>query len=299
MDYPKVFINILNWNEKEVLKECLKSIEGLDYPNYEVVVVDNGSTDGSQAEMTRNFPHFQLVKNSHNVGVAEGQNIGARYALERGMDYMLVLNNDTTLDKNMLREMVRIAEGNPEIGIVVPLTYSADKPDEIQSAGGMIDWNKGKCYHLQSADTGVDTLEIDYLGSALIKKQVIDKIGLYDSRYFAYWEDTDYCTRARRAGFKIVCALKARLWHKGTYSIKKMSGFYEYYATRNRFWFMKKYATPRQFASFILWFFGFELWLRSGVLLILRRKPGVCLSLYRGVRDELLGRPDKSYDFDA
>jgi GT2 family glycosyltransferase len=295
MDDPKVFINILNWNGKEVLKDCLRSIEGVDYANYEVVVVDNGSTDGSQEEIEKNFPYVHSVKNRENIGVAEGQNIGVRYALEKGADYVFVLNNDTTLDRNILKELIKASKGDPKVGVAVPLTYSADEPDKIQSAGGMIDWNRGKCYHLQAAETENSVTEIDYLGSALIKRNVIEEVGLYDSRYFAYWEDTDFCTRVKRAGFKVVCALRAWLWHKGTYSIKKITGFYEYYFTRNRFWFMKRYATRWQFASFILWFFFFELWLRSSVLLFLRRKPKVCLSLYQGVRDGVLGRLNEPY----
>lgn len=285
MSYPKVFITVLNWNGKKVVKECLDSIKGVNYPNYEVVVVDNGSTDGSQKEIEENYLHVHLVRSMINVGVAEGQNIGLRYALENGMDYVFVLNNDTTLDKNILDELLKVAEGDSKIGIVVPKTYSAEEPDKVQSVGGRIDWRRGKCYHLQTAETQSNGMEIDYLGSALIKRQVIGKIGFYDHRYFAYWEDTDFCIRARRAGFQVVCALKASLWHKGTYSIGEITGFYEYYFTRNRFWFMKRYATRRQFVAFLGWFFFFELWLKSGVLLILRRKPKVCLSLYRGVRD--------------
>jgi len=290
MSYPKVFITILNWNGKEVLAECLKSIKGVDYPNCEVVVVDNGSTDGSQKEIEENFPYVYLVKNRENVGVAEGQNIGVRYALEKGMDYVFVLNNDTTLDRNILKELIKVAEGDPKAGVVVPKTYSAEEPDKVQSAGGMIDWNKGKCYHLQVAETSSNGIEIDYLGSALIKRRVIEEIGLYDSRYFAYWEDTDFCTRVKRAGFRVVCALKATLWHRGTHSVKKITGFYEYYSTRNRFWFMKKYAAPRQLTCFIFWFFLFELWLRSGILLIYRRNPRAFLSLYQGIKDGILGR---------
>ena len=292
MSYPKVSLVILNWNGKDITIACLKSVEKIDYPNYQVIVVDNGSTDGSQKEIKAGFPSVHLMENGQNLGFPEGMNVGIRYALDGGADYVFSLNNDTILDRDILTELVKVAESSPAIGIVVPKVYFAQEPNRIQTVGGMIDWKKGRGYHLKigEIDTGEyeSEREVDYLGLPLIKKAVIDKIGLYDSGYFAYWEDVDLCTRAKRAGFKVISVPRAKIWHEGTFTIRKISGFFEYYSTRNRFWFMKRHASGKQFLLFILWFFFFELWFRGGVLLVYHRNIKAFVSFCRGIKDGIL-----------
>jgi GT2 family glycosyltransferase len=290
MSYPKIFLIILNWNGKEVLKECLESIEKIDYPNYEVIVVDNGSMDGSQKMMKENFPYVHLIENEKNEGVAEGQNIGIRYALEKGTDYVFITNNDVTLDKNILKELLKGAESDDEVGIVGPIVYWADDPNRIQSGGGMINWKKGKGYHLKAdeIDKGQHSVkDVDYVGSVFVSSDTLRKIGFYNSKYFAYWEDAELCTRVKKAGYKVVCVSDAKIWHKGSYTTGKISGFYEYHMARNRFWFMKQHATRRQYLSFLLYFFGFEFWFTSGIHIIYHKNINVFIAFFRGVIDGL------------
>lgn len=289
MSYPKIFLIILNWNGKEVLKECLESIEKIDYPNYEVIVVDNGSTDGSQKAIEEDFPYVHLIENDKNEGVAEGQNIGIRYALEKKTDYVFITNNDTTLDKNLLKELLKVAESDDKIGVVGPIVYWANDPERIQFAGAMINWEKGNCYLLEAGEIEKehqDVKEVDYVGSVFVSMDIIKKVGLYNSKYFAYWEDTDFCTRIKKEGYKVVYVPKAKIWHKGTYTIGKISGFYEYHMARNMFWFMKQHATRRQYLSFLLYFFGFQFWFTSGILLR-GKNINVIISFFRGVVDGL------------
>ena len=263
-NFPLVFIVILNMDGKDVLKDCLDSINKMAYPNYKIVVVDNGSRDGSKNMVTDCFPSVHLIENGRNMGVAEGQNIGIRYAIKRKANYILITNNDVTFDEMCLGELVRIAENDNEIGIVGPKIYYSETPNKIWQAGRFVDWKKGSCkiegYEIDSGQFD-ELKEVDYLGVILIKESVFKNIGLYNSSYFAYWEDTDFCVRAHKAGYKVIYVPNAKIWHKVSYTTKKIKGFYEYYSTRNRFWFMKRHATRKQYYSFILYFFGFNIWL--------------------------------------
>lgn len=287
-NYPKIFLIILNWNGKEVLKECLESIEKIDYPNYEVIVVDNGSTDGSQKMIKEIFSYVHLIENEKNEGVAEGQNIGIRYALKRGADYVFILNNDLTLDKNILKMLLKVIESDDKIGAVGPILYWADEPEKIQSTGGMINWKKGVAYHPNAGETDKEqpiVREVDYVGLVFVSSGILEKIGLYDPKYFAYWEDTDFCTRVKEAGYKVISVSDAKVWHASEYTTGKISGFYEYHITRNRFWFMKQHATRRRYLSFLLYFFGFRFWFTGGIHLVYHRDINAFKSFLRGVRD--------------
>lgn len=288
MNYAKVFIIILNWNGKEVLRECLGSIEKIDYSNFEVIVVDNGSTDGSQKAIREDYPYVHLIENEKNEGVAEGENIGIRYALEKGTDYVFITNNDVTLDKSIFKELLKVAESDDKIGVVGPIIYWADDPERIQSGGGMINWKKGRGYHLEvgNIDKGQHSVRnVDYVGLVFVSSDMLKKVGFYNSNYFAYWEDAELCTRVKKAGYKVVCVSNAKVWHKGSYTIKKISGFFEYYNTRNTFLFMKKHATRIQFISFILWFFVFNFWFTTAMLLIYHKNTKALICFYKGVKD--------------
>ena len=290
MNHPKVFIIILNWNGKEVLRECLESIEKIDYPNYEVIVVDNGSTDGSQKMIKEKFPYVHLIENDKNEGVAEGQNIGIRYALEKKTDYVFITNNDTTLDKNILKELLKVIEGDDKIGIAGPIVYWANDPERIQFSGGMINWKKGQGHLLEAGkiDKGQHSVKnVDYVGLVFISSDMLKEVGFYNSNYFAYWEDAELCTRVKKAGYKVVCVSNAKVWHKGSYTTKKISGFFEYYNTRNSFLFMKKHATKGQYLSFLLYFFGFRFWFTSGMLLY-HKNIKALISFYKGIKDGYL-----------
>lgn len=292
MTHPKISLIILNWNGKEVLEPCLESIEKVDYSNYEVIVVDNGSTDDSQKMVKDNFSYVHLIENEKNEGVPEGQNIGIKYALEHETDYIFILNNDLTLDKNILKALLKVIECDDGIGVVGPIVFWADEPEKIQSAGGMVNWKNGLTYHLEVGETDKElpiVKEVDYFGLVFVSSSVLKEVGLYNSKYFAYYEDTDFCTRVKKAGYKIVSVSNAKVWHKGSYTTKKISGFFEYHMARNGFWFMKQHATKRQYLTFLINFFGFRFWFKSGVHLIYYRNINGFISFLRGVKDGLKG----------
>jgi len=294
--YPKVSIVILNWNGLDDTIECLESLKKITYPNYEVIVVDNGSKGNDVQVLQERFgDYIHLIKNDKNYGFAKGANIGMTYALNNSApDYVLLLNNDTVVDPEFLTEMVKAAQADLAIGIIGPKTYYYNQPNKIQLTWNRIDLWRGRVFLAGAGeiDRGQhnEDRETDYVpGSCfLVKRETLGKIGLFDAAYFCYGEESDYCMRAKRAGYRLVYYPKAKVWHKVSSTAKKITGLFEYYSTRNRFWFMKKYATKLQFFSFVLWFFLFEFWFVSGSLLIHHRHIKLLRCFYKGIKDGLL-----------
>lgn len=239
-EWPLVYIVVLNWNQCEMTLECLASLAELDYPHYEVVVVDNGSRDGSPSVIHERFPEARVIENSENLGFVEGNNVGIRRALQQGADYVLLLNNDTVVDPQMLTALISVAESDTQIGIVGPLIYYYDQPETIWNAGNMVDWRAGEsrpsCVDEQDGDV-LTSYEVDYVaGCALcIKRQVIERIGLMDPRCFFYCEDTDWCLRGWAEGYRVVVVLQACIWHRVSATIGYDSPAATYYMTRNEF----------------------------------------------------------------
>ena len=285
---PKVSIIILNWNGLEDTVECLDSLKKITYPNYDIILVDNGSK-GNDAEILREKfkDYIHIIENDKNYGFPEGCNIGMRYALKNSApDYILLLNNDTTVAPDFLAEMVKIAESDPLIGIAGPKIYFYDAPNKIQSVGAEIDWRKGQlfCVGLNEIDTGqFDKIrEVDWVSGCafLIKRTTIEDIGLLDSAYFRYVEEVDWCVRCKKSGYKVVFIPKAKIWHKGHFAPDEMSSLSLYYMTRNRFLLMKKHARKSQFISFFIEFLFKKLLLPTIVALLRRHENLKTLSIY-------------------
>lgn len=288
---PKVTVIILNWNGKEDTIECIESVRNMIYPNYEILIVDNGSTDGSQEAFRQKYPDIILIESAENFGFAEGNNIGIRYALKKGTKYILLLNNDIVVDRTFLDELVKQAEMEQKVGIVGPKIYFYHEPNKIFSAGVKINlWTGGASliWHNQ-IDKGQleDVKEVAYVPGAaiLIKKGVIEKIGLLDAKYFFYYEEADWCARAKKAGYSVICVPKAKIWHKISSTAKKIKGFSLYYLTRNRFLFMKKNSTKIQFLSFLSYFFTKDAMLTTASLIFLYRDLRLLKIFYKGIHD--------------
>ncbi len=246
---PKVFIIVLNWNRAQDTVECINSLNELNYQGFEVLVVDNASQDGSARIIKRTFPDLTLIENARNLGYAEGNNVGIRYALNRGADYVLVLNNDTVVDRDMLTRLIGAAQADEKTGIIGPKIYDFQEPNTIWFAGANINWSIGESHHigLGEVDRGQfnGVIEVDRLtGCAmLVKREVLEKTGLFDPDYFLYFEDVDLCVRAAKAGYKNICVQTAKLWHKESSSTKANQGsnLHVYYHTRNRLLFLHKH----------------------------------------------------------
>jgi GT2 family glycosyltransferase len=212
---PKIFVIILNFNGASTLNNCLTSVFKSDYPNFEIVVVDNDSKDDSFEKARLKYSRVHFIRNSSNVGFSKGNNIGIRYALEKFADYVFVLNNDTIIEETTLSLLARAVESTLNIGIVNPLILGSADNEDIWFAGGLIDWKKMKTTHLIEASSITTPYQSEYLtGCAMfIKKDVFKKIGLFDERFFLYYEDADFSVRAKNAGFDLLIVPTARIRH--------------------------------------------------------------------------------------
>ncbi|MDO8240570.1 MAG: glycosyltransferase family 2 protein [Candidatus Moranbacteria bacterium] len=212
-NYPKVFVIILNYNGKDVIKKCLTSVFKLDYPNLEVVLVDNNSADGSLEMAKAAFSKINFIKNEENLGFGAGNNIGIRFALERMADFVLLLNNDTEVDKDFLTKLIEVAQADEKIGVLSPVIFDGNSK-QIWFAGGKIDWLRMRTRHLQKAQTE-DYYDSDFITgcSMLVRAEVFKQIGLLDEDFFLYWEDADFSVRVKKAGFKNVVVSGSWIYH--------------------------------------------------------------------------------------
>jgi len=221
---PKVFIIILNWNGARDTKECLESLEKLNYSPFEIIVVDNASTDDSIRNLKEKIKDLKngviLIENKSNLGFSGGNNVGVEYALKNGADYVLLLNNDTTVDAEFLKHLVLSGETDGSIGILAPKIYFFDDPKRIWFGGGSFNWIFGSGHidfgKIDNEGADIEERKTQFItGCAmLVKSNVFKKIGMLDERFFLYYEDTDFSLRAKKEGFKCVFVPSAKIWHK-------------------------------------------------------------------------------------
>ena len=249
MTNPHVFTVVLNSNRREDTLACLASLHQLTYPTHTIIVLDNASTDGSVEAILASFPSVQIIHLADNRGYAGNNNVGIRAAMEQGADWVFVLNEDTSLDPMCLTHLVTTGESDSRIGIVGPLVYHHNEPAVIQSAGGRLDeWWFGSHLGQNEADQGqfAAARDVDWLSGCaiLVRRAAIEQTGALDERFFYYWEETEWCVRLRRKGWRIVHVPAARLWHKGVQRDYRPGPSVSYYNTRNRLLMLSKHSAP-------------------------------------------------------
>ena len=261
IDSPLVYVVIVNWNRADDTIECLQALEGSDYSDYRPLVVDNGSTDGSPDAIRAAFPAVEMIANKDNLGFARANNIGIEHALRQGADYVFLLNNDTLVDGRLLTELVAVGESDPQIGMLAPKIYYHDGGSRLWSAGAR--WRRfpprvtiigygredGPAYSVQR--------EVDYAtGCAmLVKREVFERVGMFDPAFFMYHEDYDFSARVQRGGYRIVYVPQAVMWHKVSASTGEDSPLKWYYLGRYIVpLYVKHFRPPRlSLALFVLW----------------------------------------------
>lgn len=244
----RISVVIPTYNLKKELLACVESIIKQDYSPLEIVIVDNDTTDGTTEEISRlqfRAPNLKLVRNKQNLGVTGGRNAGLRKA---SGDYLFFFDHDMVAEPKMIRELVKVAESDPRIGIVTPKIYYWEDKKRIWAAGTGINLWNGQVVFRGGKDIGqYDQVEEVQVAPAaiLVKREVINKIGGFDDVYFATYEDTDFCFRAKKAGFKTFYTSKAVAYHKipADYlsSMERLLSR-SYLVGRNRVIFMKRFG---------------------------------------------------------
>jgi GT2 family glycosyltransferase len=253
MTQPLVVTIILNTNRCEDTCAALASLAQSTYTNNRIIVLDNASTDGSVPAIHTKYPDVQVIELERNLGYAGNNNIGIKAALAQDAEWVFVLNEDTIIAPDCLEQLMWIGESNPRIGVLGPMVYHYDEPTVIQSAGGMLSRN-WETWHLaqNQVDEGhvFKPHEVDWISGCaiLVRRQVIDEVSMLDERFFYYYEETDWCLRAKAHHWHIIHVPGARLWHKGVQRDYHPKPSVTYYATRNRFLVLAKHQ-----ASVITW----------------------------------------------
>jgi GT2 family glycosyltransferase len=244
MPQPLVSVIIVNWNGKIYLGECLKSLRNQTFLYFEVIVVDNGSTDGSLEYIQSHFPGFgRILRNQENVGFARGNNQGIRMAQGK---YVVLLNNDAQAESNWLEELVKVAEEDQQVGMLASKIY-------LQGSARMID-NVGHLIYRDGLNRGRGRLEVDQGQfdekeevlfpsgcAALYRREMLEEIGFFDEDFFAYGDDTDIGLKGRLAGWKCLYVPSAIVYHRYSQSSGSYSPLKAFYVERNRVWIAVKY----------------------------------------------------------
>jgi len=249
----KVAVIVLNWNGKEDTRKCLLSLQELSYP-VEVFIVDNGSSDGSLELFKNEFAHFRLIETGFNLGYAGGNNVGIELALKEGFDFVFILNNDTVVDPKIIESFLK-GFSNPHVGILGGRIFRMDEPKILDHIGGR--WNGRKMdfdyVGYRAKDVNLEG-ELDYVCGAaiMVRREVFEKIGLFDPRFFLFWEEADFCYRARRAGFLVEHCKTAKLWHKISASFTGGKPHAAYFLWRNRLlWIERNFSSKQKMFYFV------------------------------------------------
>lgn len=288
-----VYLIILNWNGWQDTIECVESSMKLTYSNFRILIVDNGSSDGSESILRGRFPNIEFIQTAENLGFAGGNNVGMRYALEHDADYVWLLNNDTVVDPAALSELVKVADKKATTAIVGSKIYYFYEPNKIWFAGG--NWRKNKLFASHRGDGEIDfgqydeVCEVDYITgcSLLIKSSVIKEVGMMDESYFLYWEEVDWNATVFKKGRKILYVPSSLVWHKISASIKNQTHIQAYYYIRNALLFFQKHEPKRLLPLFINIVLNVRSLYQSG-------RKDMANSYIKGVRDFVIRRTGKA-----
>ena len=278
---PMVVVIVLNWNGKADTIECLKSLNLVQYPNLKITVVDNGSSDDSVESIAEAYPETDILETGMNLGYTGGNNCGIRRAVGSSAEFVLLLNNDTRVEPAFLPRLVSAMQTDARIGIAGPTVYEFPPSTRINATGGRIRWKTGKLVSIglrkSRNEEAAEYADVDYASGSclLVRTRVFEDIGYLDEDFFAHWEEIDFCTRAKRRGYRVVWVKRAMIFHKDGGSSSKVLGFRAFHNARNRIWFMKKNARPLDLLTFLFYLVTFDFWFLVIIALMVEDKGGL------------------------
>lgn len=257
---PRVLGIVLNYDGRELTLQTLATLVSLDYPELDLLVVDNGSTDGSDAAVERRFPSVRRLRTEANLGISGGLNLGFRLGLEERYDYLMAMNNDLEVAPDMLAELVKVAEAQPRAGCVGPKCYYyfGDR-NRLWSAGGALRFREAVTRERGSGELDRGQYDRDqrvgYVNGAcmLIRREAMLAAGLWDPVYQVSVEDADFCARAARAGWECWYAHRARLWHMVSPTTGGYVAARTFRTGRSTAIFVRKFAGPLGWARWLFW----------------------------------------------
>ncbi len=292
-ELPLVSVVVLNWNAAEATLACLAALDRQTYRSFRTIVVDNGSAEELLTPLLASEGPFELIRHARNLGFTGGVNAGIRHALAGGADYVWLLNNDAQPLPDALATMLEMVQAAPGIGLASPMIRNADAGDEIEFCGGLWD---GRAFHIASdpavawgwSETQPDRIWLT--GTALlIDRRLVEAVGLFDERFFAYWEDNDYSVRSLAAGFRNVMIPEAIVRHwsgRPNADPRSKPPHYFYYMARNEILFFRKHLGVRHALKPLVWAMHRQFRLARR----LRGYPDAADAVLRGVRDGWRGR---------
>lgn len=234
-DSPSVTVSIVNWNSAEDVLACLHHVAALEYPNRDVVVVDNASRDGSAACIAGAYPHVRVVAAGGNVGYGGGHNLVIRDALTRERDFVWVLNPDVTFESGTLGALVTEMEGDARLGLVSPRVYHP-QTGRLEQLNTFAPFASRPPAALALAGRRTGSMQmVDCVPgcSVLVRLDTVREVGAFDERYFHFWEDVDLCRRVWRGGWKVAVTDRAQVAHRGGSSTHDQDALSMYYSLRN------------------------------------------------------------------
>lgn len=261
---PSVSIVLLTCNRNDETIDCIRSLRQTG-DQFTVILVDNGTQPDPRQLYEREFPGIVFLRNEENLGTPIGNNIGIRYALQQGADYIMMLNNDTTVTKNFLAPLIAAMEADKHIGIAGGKIYYYSEPERVWFAGGRYSRLTSRVEHVgimkYDRDLPGHSGEVDFLSGcfSLFRASALRKAGLLDEQFFAYMEDVDLNVRIKEAGYRLTYIPEASIYHKVSTTIAVDSPFFLYFNMRNRILMLKKHnSLLRQLAAipYLSFFFG-------------------------------------------
>ena len=301
--HPKVVVLILSYDGKFLLEDAVGSYLDNNYANFEVVVIDNGSVDGTEEYVEETFPEARVIRLEKNRGYSGGFNFGLKYAFDQAQaDYVLITNNDVKVDPNIIAELVKTAETDEKIGFVTGKAYYYDRPDTLQTVGKYEDPIKWNGEHIGGRE--VDRGQYDEVAERcfiddifmLVSQKLYRETGGYDTAFFFQAEEYDWQARAKARGYKIMYTPHAKLWHKESMTVGKQSAFKAYCDSRNPMLVILRYKSPSYFRRYFWQLFrgtvkGFLVAIKQGRFQVAyHRVKGLVSGLWWAFRHKKLTR---------